>query len=154
MALNIKDLCGNSDKRFKQINTRQNVPVETRAKKKSLKSQWIGKITKQQAKTSKFNTVSCILLNILQRVFIYFIPIQILYIHGHFKLRNIKLHVLTIKLTHSAWAACGSPTHNIVLFDGTEKEEEVDYSFILDRTSRPTVRLISSQKESNPFVWM
>ena len=34
------------------------------------------------------------------------IPIQILYIHGHFKLRNMKLHVLTIKLTHWAWAAC------------------------------------------------
>ena len=34
------------------------------------------------------------------------IPIQILYIHGHFKLRNIKLHVLMIKLTHWAWAAC------------------------------------------------
>ena len=34
------------------------------------------------------------------------IPIQILYIHGHFKLINMKLHVLMIKLTHWAWAAC------------------------------------------------
>ena len=38
------------------------------------------------------------------------IPIQILYIHGHFKLRNMKLHVLMIKLTHWAWAACASPS--------------------------------------------
>ena len=34
------------------------------------------------------------------------IPIQILYIHSHFKLRNMKLHVLMIKLTHWAWATC------------------------------------------------
>ena len=34
------------------------------------------------------------------------IPIQILYIHSHFKLRNMKLHVLMIKLTQWAWAAC------------------------------------------------
>jgi len=47
-----------------------------------------------------------------------------------------------------------SHTRSIVLFDGTEKEGEVDNLFILDRTSRPIVRLITSQKESNPFVWM
>ena len=29
-----------------------------------------------------------------------------LYIHGHFKLLNMKLHVLMIKLTHWAWVAC------------------------------------------------
>ena len=34
------------------------------------------------------------------------IPLQILYIHGHFKLRNRKLHVLMIQLIHWAWAAC------------------------------------------------
>ena len=41
------------------------------------------------------------------------IPIQILYTHGHFKLRNIKLHMLMIKLTHWAWAARGDsgPVH-------------------------------------------
>ena len=33
-------------------------------------------------------------------------PIQILYIHGHFNSRNMKLHVLMIKLTRWAWAAC------------------------------------------------
>ena len=40
------------------------------------------------------------------------IPIQILYIHGHFKLRNMKLHVLMIKLTHWAWAACDRTSTN------------------------------------------
>ena len=59
---------------------------------------------------SKLNTVSCILLNILASIYRFesftWIPIQILYIHGHFKLRNMKLHVLMIKLTHWAWAAC------------------------------------------------
>ena len=29
-----------------------------------------------------------------------------LYILSHFKLRNMKLHVLMIKLTHWAWVAC------------------------------------------------
>ena len=76
-----------------------------------VKSQWIGKITTQQTKTNKVNTVSCILLNILACIYRFesftWIPIQILYIHGHFKLRNMKLHVLMIKLTHWAWAACG-----------------------------------------------
>ena len=38
-------------------------------KRKSLKSQWIGKITTQQTKTSKVNTVSCILLNILASIY-------------------------------------------------------------------------------------
>ena len=46
----------------------------------------------------KVNTVSCILLNILASIYRFesftWIPIQILYIHGHFKLRNMKLHVL------------------------------------------------------------
>ena len=42
------------------------------------------------------------------------IPIQILYIHGHFKLPNMKLHVLMIKLviTHWAWAACDRTSTN------------------------------------------
>ena len=66
--------------------------------------------TTQQTKTSKVNTVSCSLLNILASIYRFksftWIPIQILYIHGHFKLRNMKLHVLMIKLTHWAWAAC------------------------------------------------
>ena len=34
-----------------------------------LKSQWIGKITTQQTKTSKVNTLSCILLNILASIY-------------------------------------------------------------------------------------
>ena len=60
-------------------------------------AQRIGKITRrQQAKTRKVNTVSCILLNILASIYRFesftWIPIQILYIHGHFKLRNMKLH--------------------------------------------------------------
>ena len=38
--------------------------------RKSLKSHWIGKITTQQAKTSKVNTVSCILLNILASIYL------------------------------------------------------------------------------------
>ena len=67
---------------------------------RSLKSQWIGKITTQQTKISKVNTVSCILVNILASIYRFesftWIPIQILYIHGHFKLRNIKLHMLMI----------------------------------------------------------
>ena len=75
-----------------------------------LKSQWIGKITTQQTKTSKVNTLSCILLNILASIYRFesftWFPIQILYIHGHFKLYNMKLLVLMIKLTHWAWAAC------------------------------------------------
>ena len=44
------------------------------------------------------NTVSCILLNILASIYQFesftWIPIQIFYIHGHFK------------LTQWAWAAC------------------------------------------------
>ena len=63
--------------------------------------------TTQQTKTSKVNTVSCILLKILASIYRFesftWIPIQI---HGHFKLRNLKLHLLMIKLTHWAWAAC------------------------------------------------
>ena len=55
--------------------------------------------------------VSFILLNILASIYRHesftWIPIQILYIHRHFKLRNMKLHVLMIKRTHWAWAACG-----------------------------------------------
>ena len=43
--------------------------VETRGLRKPLKSQWIGKITTQQTKTSKVNTVSCILLNILASIY-------------------------------------------------------------------------------------
>ena len=68
-------------------------------------------MTTQQTKTNKVKTASCILLNILASICRFesftWIPIQILYIHGHFKLRNMKLHVLTIKLTHWAWAVCG-----------------------------------------------
>ena len=64
-------------------------------------------ITTQQTKTRKVNTVSCILLNIVASIYRFesftWISIQILYIHGHFKLRNMKLHVLMIKLTHWAW---------------------------------------------------
>ena len=66
----------------------------------------------QQTKTSKVNTESCILLNIVAIIYrfesFHWTPIQILYIHGHFKLANMKLQVLMIKLTHWAWAACGS----------------------------------------------
>ena len=55
--------------------------------------------------------VSFILLNILASIYwlesFTWIPIQILYIHRHFKLRNMKLHVLMIKRTLWAWAACG-----------------------------------------------
>ena len=36
---------------------------------KSLKSQWVGKITTQQKKKSKVNTVSGILLNILATIY-------------------------------------------------------------------------------------
>ena len=43
--------------------------VETRGLRKSLTSQWIGKITTQRTKTSKVNTVSCILLNILASIY-------------------------------------------------------------------------------------
>ena len=50
-------------------------------------------------KNKQSNTVSCILLNILASIYRFEsftgIPIQILYIQGHFKLRNMKLHVLT-----------------------------------------------------------
>ena len=90
--------------------------------RKSLKSQWIGKITTQQTKTSKVNTVSCILLNIRASIYrfesftwipIPRVPIQILYIHGHFKLSNMKLHMLMIKLTHWAWAACAWTNANL-----------------------------------------
>ena len=67
-------------------------------------------MTTQQTKTSKVNTVSCILLNILASIYRFesftWIPIQILYIHGHFKLRNMKLHVLMIKLTPSLGRLC------------------------------------------------
>ena len=66
--------------------------------------------------TRPLNTVSCILLNILASIYRFesftWIPIQILYIHGHFKLRNMKLHVLMIRLTHWAWAACGLIRYN------------------------------------------
>ena len=54
----------------------------------AVQAQWTRKITTQQAKTSKVNTVSCILLNILASIYLLesftWIPIQILYIHGHF----------------------------------------------------------------------
>ena len=97
---------------------------ETRGKRKSLKLQWIGKITTQQTKTSKVNTVSCILLNILASIHRFesftWILIQILYIHGHFKLRNMRLHVLMIKLTHWAWAACGQTVTQLVSQSNTQ----------------------------------
>ena len=67
-------------------------------------------MTTQQTRTSKVNTVSCILLNILVSIYRFesftWIPIQILYIHGHFKLRSMKLHVLMIKLTPSLGRLC------------------------------------------------
>ena len=48
--------------------------------------------------------VSCILLNILASIYLLesftWIPIEIIYIHGYFKLCNMKLYVLMIKLTH------------------------------------------------------
>ena len=44
-------------------------------------------------------------MNILASIYLpesfTWIPLQVLYIHGHFKLRNVKLHVLMIKLTLS-----------------------------------------------------
>ena len=45
------------------------VPLCLTVQWKSLKSQWIGKITTQQTKTIKVNTVSCILVNILASIY-------------------------------------------------------------------------------------
>ena len=52
--------------------------------------QWIGNwITTQQEKTSEANKERCILLKILASIYLLesftWIPIQILYVHGHFK---------------------------------------------------------------------
>ena len=58
--------------------------------------------------------VSCILLNILASIYRFesftWIPVQILYIHGHFKLRNMKL-------THWAWAACDKICNQVADFE-------------------------------------
>ena len=55
-----------------------------------LDKQWIGNwITTQQEKTSKANKETCILMKILASIYLLesftWIPIQILYVHGHFK---------------------------------------------------------------------
>ena len=124
MAVNVKNLYGNSGKRFKLINTRYRMFNKIQLTVFTLLvfvcgvfifpihcdlSDFLQK-TMQQTKTSKVNTVSCILLKILASIYRFesftWIPIQILYIHSHFKLCNMKLHVLMIKLTHWAWAAC------------------------------------------------
>ena len=89
------------------------------------KSQWIGKIITQKAKTSKVNKVRCSLLQTLASIYILesftWIPIQILYVHGHFN--NVKdytiwdhpYYILMIKLSHWAWVACGWIDHFTVV---------------------------------------
>ena len=113
------------------------IHCKTRGWRKSLKSQWIGKITTQRTKTSKVNTVRCILFNILASIYRFesftWIPIQILYIHGHFK------------LTQWAWAACASPClskrHFVFLAFESEKlwSNILELCFSVMRSNAPLI---------------
>ena len=110
--------------------------------------------------------VSCILLNLLASIYRFesftWIPLQILHIHGHFKLRNMKVHVLMIKLIHWPWAACGLKWYSrrtpFSLMGGTTSRlMELWWGarpqWPLRTFSCPELKQIISKSKTQPLEW-